>query len=251
MTQHGFFFDQSRCIGCKACAAACKEWHHLPPGPQKWMRVYQWEKGSFPDVRLHVLAVPCYHCAKPLCLRACPHGAISKEEKYGAVRIDAGKCRGERKCWQACPYGAIVFASDKPGEKAGKCTMCLDRLEMGQKPICVLACSMRALEFGTMEELRARFGDRQQLEEMPAPRLTDPSVVFKAHEPKKAILPWDAGQAAELWKKRGPHAAADAPEIFAKAEGLTKVAPGVAGRDRLDLKARNAEELMYATADDD
>ena len=135
------------------------------PGPQKWMRVYQWEEGSFPDIRLHFLALPCYHCAKPACARACPNKAIYKEEKYGAVLIDPKKCTGNRKCWQACPYGAIVFPSDDRGAAAGKCTMCLDRLEEGKKPICVLSCSLRALEFGPLDQLRTQFGDLQQLEE--------------------------------------------------------------------------------------
>jgi len=251
MVQHGFFFDQSRCIGCSACVAACKQWSHLPPGPQKWMRVYQWEEGGFPDIRLHFLALPCYHCAKPACARACPNKAIYKEEKYGAVLIDPAKCTGQRKCWQACPYGAIVFPTDDPGAAAGKCTMCLDRLEEGKKPICVLSCSLRALEFGPLDQLRSQFGDLQQLEELPSPRITFPSVIFKRPGPKKIILPWDAGKAAELWRKRGPSATSDVPDLLAPGEDLKAVLPGTVGRDRLVLKAKNMEEFMYYTSDND
>lgn len=48
MTQYGFFFDQSRCYGCQACATACKDWNGIAPGPEKWMTVYEWETGTFP-----------------------------------------------------------------------------------------------------------------------------------------------------------------------------------------------------------
>jgi len=71
MTQYGFFFDQSRCTGCQTCSVACKNCHELPPGPLKYLRIYQYEKGSFPDVRLHTQWVPCYHCEKPACVDTC------------------------------------------------------------------------------------------------------------------------------------------------------------------------------------
>ena len=70
MTQYGFFFDQSRCTGCHACSIACKGWYDLPPGPLKYMRVYQWEQGAFPNTRLGLLAVNCYHCENPVCATA-------------------------------------------------------------------------------------------------------------------------------------------------------------------------------------
>jgi DMSO reductase iron-sulfur subunit len=158
MMQYGFFIDLSRCIGCNACVIACKQWHDVEPGPTKWMRVYQWEKGSFPDINLHVLPIPCFHCAKPVCLDACPNQAITKEEKYGAVLVDSSKCTGARKCFNACPYGAPQFEGDAPGLKMTKCTMCIDRLGQGLAPICVLSCSMRALEFGPIDVLREKYG---------------------------------------------------------------------------------------------
>ncbi len=250
MGQYGFFFDQSRCVGCNACVVSCKQWHDLPPGPQKWMRVYQWEKGAFPKTRVHFLAISCYHCRKPVCLEACPNRAIYKEEKYGAVLIDPGKCKGSRQCWKACPYGAIVFPSDQPGVLAGKCNMCLDRLDEGKKPICVLSCSLRALEFGPLDELISRFGHLQQLEEMPSPKITLPSVVFKAHQAKKRVLSWDMKKAMELWKIRGPHNP-NGPSLYRNLEDFIRIPPGTIGRDRLVLKAENAAELMYRTTDDD
>ncbi len=45
--------------------------------------------------------------------------------------------------------------------------MCIDRLEEGLKPICVLSCSMRALEFGPMEEIVGKYGNQNRLGAQP------------------------------------------------------------------------------------
>jgi NADPH-dependent glutamate synthase beta subunit-like oxidoreductase/Fe-S-cluster-containing hydrogenase component 2 len=131
------------------------------------MRVYQWETGVFPNVKLHLLPIMCYHCQDPACMEACDNKAIYKEDKYGAVLVDPTRCRGERKCWAACPYGSPQFPGDEAGLKMIKCTMCIDRLEEGLKPICVLSCSMRALEFGPMEEILTKYGNPNRLEAKP------------------------------------------------------------------------------------
>ena len=167
MTQYGFFFDQSRCYGCKACSVACKDWYDIAPGPEKWMSVYMWEKGRFPNPSIGILAFNCGHCDNPVCAAACENGAIFKEDKYGAVLIDQDKCKGDRHCFEACPYGAPKFASDEPGTKMSKCTMCIDRLENDQLPLCVASCPMRALDFGPIDELREKYGDVSQIETMP------------------------------------------------------------------------------------
>ena len=251
MTQYGFFFDQSRCTGCRACSIACKGWYDIPPGPLKYMRVYQWEQGAFPNLRLGLLAINCYHCEKPACMDACPHQAIFKEEKFGAVLVDQERCQGERECWEACHYGAIVYASDKRGEKAQKCTMCIDRLEEGQLPICVHSCSLRALDFGTIDELRKKYGDLDSLEELPDGSITRPSVVFKPRDGKKQLIPWDGNKALELWQQRGPFVSADLPPTFGDKEAVVNPPSGVRGRERLVLKAKTVEELMTATRDDE
>ena len=251
MPQYGFLFDQSRCIGCNACLIACKQWHDIAPGPIKWMRVYQWEKGTFPNVRLHYLAIPCYHCENPVCVKACPNQAIYKAEKYGAVLVDTDKCKGTRKCWVACPYGVPQYKGDRPGLKMSKCNMCIDRLEEGLTPICVLSCSMRALEFGPIDELREKYGNLRRLEDMPRETITDPAVVFIPPEPKKQVIPWDADRALELWQKRQPHEGEPLPDIIAKISDVTEAPESIVGRNRLVLKPRNTKELMYYTTDDE
>lgn len=240
MTQYGFFFDQTRCYGCQACAIACKDWNDIKPGPEKWMCVYEWETGTFPDVRLHELAFSCGHCEQPACVGACTHGAIFKEDKYGAVLIDQDKCVGDRNCAAACPYGSIKFASDGPSAKASKCTMCIDRLEKGEQPECALSCPMRALDFGPIEELRAKYGDCSQVEGMPAPS-TKPAWVTKPIGAKGQILPYNVDEAIELSMQRG-----NLPPVFTNVEDLTP-GEGVIRRNKLIMKNATAEEVMLNT----
>lgn len=245
MTQYGFFFDQSRCYGCQACSVACKDWNDIKPGPEKWMSVYDWETGVFPDMRINILAFPCGHCENPVCMSNCPNGAIFKEDTYGAVLVDEDKCTGERDCYEACPYGAPSFASDEPTTKMTKCTMCIDRLEKGDKPICVMSCPMRAFDFGPIEELQATYGSLKQLPEMPDPALTNPNIVFKAHQPKKLLVPFDVDEAIALSKQRG-----DLGAVYEDERLLLEPEKGVVTRNHLAMKGDSAEEIMANTRND-
>jgi anaerobic dimethyl sulfoxide reductase subunit B len=251
MTQYGFFIDQSRCIGCNTCTVACMQWHDIQPGSVRWMRVYQWEKGVFPNTRLHIMPVPCYHCEKPVCREACPNGAIYKEDKYGAVLVDRKKCTGTRKCWKACPYGAPQFEGDEAGKKMSKCNMCIDRLEQGGTPMCVASCSMRALEFGPIEDLVKKYGNLRRLEDMPKETLTGPAVVFKPAAPRTSVIPYNASKALKLWQKRQSPPGETLPDIFTEESEVTEAPQDIAGRNRLVLKAKNSQELKYYTTDNE
>lgn len=251
MTQYGFFIDQSRCIGCNQCTIACMQWHDIPPSPVKWMRVYQWERGNFPNVVLRALPVMCFHCENPVCVKACPNGSLYKEDKYGAVLVDTEKCEGDHQCWKACPYGAPQFDRDEPRTKMSKCNMCIDRLDQGLKPICVLSCSMRALEFGPLDELMKKYGNSRSLDEMPKESITRPAVVFKPLEPKKQIIHWDSKRALELWQKRRSDSGEPLLDVFEKISDFTEAPQDIVGRNRLVLKTKNSEELFYYTTDNE
>ncbi len=251
MKQFGFFIDLSRCIGCQACVIACKQWHNISPSPVKWLRVFQWEKGSFPDIRVHILPIMCLHCQNPVCVKACPNGAIYKEEKYGAVLVNAGKCKGERKCWQACPYGVPQFSGEQLGLTMSKCNMCIDRLEDGKKPICVLSCSLRALEFGPLDELRKKYGEIDRVDDMPDSSITKPSVVFKPSDSKKQIVPWDWKRTLELWRVRISDDNDLLPDVFSKVTDVTQVPVESIGRSKLILKSTDFEQMTLNTMDDE
>jgi len=246
MTQYAFFFDQSRCTGCRDCSVACKNWHQLPAGPLKYLKVYEYEKGSFPLVRIHFQWVPCYHCEKPACVDACPVEAIRKEPKYGAVLIDSEKCTGCRNCYEECPYGAPVFESDDPGVLAQKCDMCIDRLESGELPICVGACSARALDFGPISEMQSRYGKNRDLEDLPDSRATIPAVVFKPQAAKKQVVPYDAQKALKLMMRRDP-----LPPVFNSISDVTEIPEGTVGRDKFVIKHKSAADLMRYTRCDE
>jgi anaerobic dimethyl sulfoxide reductase subunit B len=246
MAQHGFLFDQSRCSGCRTCTLACKSWHNLSAGPLKYLKIYEYEKGSFPDVRLYFQWIPCYHCEEPACISSCRSGAIYKEEKYGAVIIDSDKCNGCRLCYQSCPYGAPVFESDKKKTKAEKCNMCIDRLETDLKPICVLACPNRALDFGPLSHLRSSYGNNAELEDLPQSKATKPAVVFKCHAPKRQLVTYDAKRAMELFMRRDP-----LPAVFQASDNITVVPAQMIGRDKLVIKHKTSESFMRSTRSDE
>jgi anaerobic dimethyl sulfoxide reductase subunit B len=149
-TQYGFYFDSDRCIKCKACEIACKQWHGIKAGTVKLRRVVEVTAGSFPDVKRTFLSLSCKHCAKAPCVAACPTGALSKRTEDGIVVVDRQKCIGCRTCLDACPFGVPQYDEDGIMRK---CDMCLDRLEQGRKPICSETCPTGALHWGTMDEL--------------------------------------------------------------------------------------------------
>jgi anaerobic dimethyl sulfoxide reductase subunit B (iron-sulfur subunit) len=209
----------------------------------KWLRLFEWETGSFPNQRLNSLFAPCYHCENPVCVDACPNKARYKEGKYGAVMVDPAKCKGARQCWLACPYGSPQYASDAMGEKSSNCSMCIDRLEQGNQPQCVMTCHMRALDFGPLADLQAKYGTLRQLEGMPDPTTTVPAVVFKPKDPKKQVVPYDTNRALQLLASR-PYGLRKVYDVPADA---TEIPPGLLARDSLHMKPTNLKEILKYT----
>jgi len=69
----------------------------------------------------------CNHCTYPGCLAACPRSAIYKRPEDGVVLIDQSRCRGYRKCVEACPYKKSLY---RPTTRVSeKCVACYPRLE--------------------------------------------------------------------------------------------------------------------------
>jgi nitrate reductase beta subunit len=69
----------------------------------------------------------CNHCSYPACLAACPRNAIYKRPEDGIVLIDQERCRGYRKCVQACPYKKPMYNSTT--RISEKCIACFPRIE--------------------------------------------------------------------------------------------------------------------------
>ena len=184
MTQYGFHFDGTRCTGCKTCVLACKDKNDLPNdinfrnvveyGGGSWKQdgAGCWTTDAFTD---HV-SVACNHCDEPVCLANCPQGAIGKDEATGEVFSDPEMCIGCGTCAASCPYGAPKV--DDAKKKSVKCDMCADRVAAGKQPVCVEACPLRALDFGKIEDLRAKYGDTAEVAPLPAASQTKPNLVI-------------------------------------------------------------------------
>lgn len=183
-SQIAFYFDANSCSGCKACQLACKDKHQHPLG-FLWRRVFEISGGSWAqreqawlnDIFAYNISLACNHCQNAICLEVCPTKAISKRSD-GIVLIDTETCIGCKYCQWACPYGSPQF--DKKNGHMTKCTFCVDYLDQGLIPSCVAACPMRALDFGPIEDLLAKYSD-QVCFPLPSNSLTKPSLVLSPH----------------------------------------------------------------------
>ena len=175
---YGFFTDTSVCIGCKACEVACKEWNQLPGNEpvfgdgfdntgsldsQNWRHVKFIDNVADETMQAGdgkawlMMSDVCKHCKHASCLEVCPTGALIRTE-FDSVYIQPDVCNGCRDCIAACPYGVIGL--DEHSNVAQKCTLCYDRLQGGMEPACAKACPTQSIQFGPVDELRAKASQR-------------------------------------------------------------------------------------------
>jgi formate dehydrogenase iron-sulfur subunit len=181
--RRGFFTDTTVCIGCKACEVACKEWNQLPDdglfftgmsydntvdlGASTWRHVAFVERpvafggqttasGEFSWL---MMSDVCKHCQRAGCLENCPTGAIVRTE-FDTVYVQPDICNGCGYCVVGCPFGVIDRREDDG--RAWKCTLCYDRLKDDMTPACAKACPTDSIQFGDLDELRARAEVRVQ-----------------------------------------------------------------------------------------
>lgn len=154
----GMLNDVSKCIGCLACAIACKEYNKLPDTNEyapatdgnNFTTVRFKERGKEVNPGLIKLKVQCMHCTQASCVQVCPTGAAYKRAD-GIVLIDQETCIGCGYCVVACPF-KVPGVSEVTGT-ARKCAYCEPRLREGKITACAEACPAHAIEYGDHEEL--------------------------------------------------------------------------------------------------
>ena len=198
MQEFGFYFDGTRCTGCKTCMLACKDYYHLPANIS-FRQIYEYELyGSWTqdaagcwtvDGGVYYVSTSCQHCGNPACIKVCPTGAMHKENN-GAVLVNTERCIGCGYCHLSCPYNAPKV--DREAGHSVKCTGCFDRVRAGEAPICVAACPQRALRFGEFSEFSRSEGTVRAIAPLPDEDATDPHLVIRP--PRHAAAPdTDAG----------------------------------------------------------
>ena len=156
----GLLYDATKCIGCKACVAACAQANDTAPDTRRdglhqapsdlndltrnVIKLYKptdGSKGSF-------VKRQCMHCLDPACAAGCPFQALHKNPMTGAVQWDETKCIGCRYCTITCPYHVPRFQWVGFNPRVTKCELCSHRLEKGLKPGCTSVCPTGAVIFG-------------------------------------------------------------------------------------------------------
>ena len=184
MKNYVFYFDASRCTGCKTCELACKDYHDLSP-QVAFRKIYEYSGGGFTqnadgtftnNVWVNYISMNCNHCENPACVKVCPTGAMHRDDQ-GFISVDHDRCVGCKYCEMACPYNVPSFDVDLGQMR--KCDGCSPRVANGESPICIDACPLYALDFGPADEMRAKYGDGEWLAPLPDPSYTNPTTIMK------------------------------------------------------------------------
>jgi len=156
----GLLYDATKCIGCKACVAACAAANDTPPDTRRdslhqeptdlndltrnIIKLYKAEDGS----EFSFVKRQCMHCLDPACAAGCPFQALHKDPETGIVGWTAEKCIGCRYCTITCPYSIPRFQWAGFNPRVTKCELCSQRLEKGLQPGCTSVCPTGAVIFG-------------------------------------------------------------------------------------------------------
>ena len=167
VTEVAKLIDTTTCIGCKACQVACSEWNDLRDQVGDTVGVYDnpadltdqsWTVMRYSEVEENgklewlIRKDGCMHCADPGCLKACPSPGAIIQYANGIVDFHEENCIGCGYCIAGCPFN--VPRLSKKDSKVYKCTLCSDRVTVGQEPACVKTCPTGAIRFGSKEDMK-------------------------------------------------------------------------------------------------
>lgn len=168
MVRMARLIDVTRCIACRGCQVACKNWNQLEAeigeftgsyqshednSPSRWTMIkFYEEKKSDGDVQWIFKKHTCNHCGDAGCVKACPNGALATSDQGAVYRIEEN-CIGCGYCVPHCPFD--IPKIDEETGKMMKCTFCVDRISHGLRPACEKTCVPHAIRYGTWEEMSA------------------------------------------------------------------------------------------------
>jgi formate dehydrogenase iron-sulfur subunit len=167
--EKGVLVDLTRCIGCRACQVACKEWNERDvrktsfkgdfTNPTKLssdcytnISFIETEKQGNPA--WNFVKNQCLHCKNPACASACPVGALTKSAQ-GPVVYSYDKCIGCRYCMVACPFDIPKYEWDSTSPWVQKCSFCSERIEDGMMPACIKVCPTETMYFEDYDKVVA------------------------------------------------------------------------------------------------
>ena len=109
MTQYAMVIDLHKCVGCGACALACKAGNNTAlrkdGQTHNWADFLHETSGKFPETRYKTTPVLCNHCSNAPCVEACPvEPKAMYKTKDGITMHNDERCIGCRACQEACPY---------------------------------------------------------------------------------------------------------------------------------------------------
>ena len=160
MAKYGIIVEIDRCVGCHACAVACKEENKVAPGIF-YERIHRVENDK--DMVINWFRVSCMHCEKPACMPICPMKAIHRGPA-GEVLVDHEKCIGCQTCVQKCPFHAPAYNEEE--SKTYKCDGCIDRQKRGENPVCTIVCpSMNIAYSDDFEALLSQTADAKSIKD--------------------------------------------------------------------------------------
>lgn len=191
ITERLMFIDTSKCIACKACQVACKQWHSLPADTTLFEGSYQnppaFSENNLTYVKFteHVdyygklrwlfFKNQCRHCLRPKCSQRNPKGV--KRLKTGMVIFNTACTwenvrllnKAERAAYKlltaeedqkaykidkfvnSCPF--LVPRYSENLKTFVKCDFCFDRINSGKTTACELTCPVGAIKTGPAKDM--------------------------------------------------------------------------------------------------
>lgn len=219
-----FFIDLTKCTACRGCQVACKQWKKLPAEKTVNWGSHQNPKDlSFNTLKLvrfteamdgdtfkqwYFFPDQCRHCINPPCKMVgdmYDERAILQDPATGAVIFtDYTKNLDGEEIQMSCPYNIPRW--DKNSLVQSKCDMCIDRVQNGMLPACVLTCPTGAMNFGDRDEMlelaKARLDKVRAYK--PSAALADPDevrVIYLCEEDPQQYYMYAVAQAPMLSRK--------------------------------------------------